>query len=198
MLTEAGHEVVASVGDGPAFVAAARELSPDCSIVDVRMPPSNTDEGLRASIEVRVANPGARIMILSQYVEVSYLDDLLETGAEGIGYLLKDRVSDVAGFLAKLDDVARGGSVIDPSVVGQLVGRRSTQKLLDGLTPRETDVLALMAEGRTNASIAEVMVVSEGAVEKHIQRIFAKLGLSPGEAQHRRITAVLTYLGSEA
>ncbi len=195
LLTEAGHQVVAAVGDGPSFVAAAAEFQPDCSIVDVRMPPSNTDEGLRAAITVRQATPGSRIVILSQYVEVSYLDDLLETGAEGIGYLLKDRVSDVADFLSRLEDVAAGGSVIDPSVIGQLVGRRKTQQLLDDLTPRETDVLSLMAEGRTNASIAEALVVSEGAVEKHIQRIFAKLNLSPGEARHRRITAVLTYLG---
>ncbi len=198
LLADAGHEVVASAEDGPGFVEAALAERPDCAIVDVRMPPSNTDEGLRAALEVRRQWPGARIVVLSQYVEVSYADDLLATGAEGIGYLLKDRVADVAEFLARLDDVAAGGSVLDPQVVAQLLNRQRADDPVGALTPREREVLGLMAEGRTNAAIAGQLVVSEGAIEKHTQRIFAKLGLAPdAEAgQHRRVTAVLAYLRS--
>ncbi len=196
LLTDAGHEVVAAVGDGPDFVAAVLDHRPDCAIVDVRMPPSNTDEGLRAAVEVRAAWPGARIVVLSQYVEMSYADDLLATGADGIGYLLKDRVADVAEFLVRLDDVAAGGSVLDPQVVAQLLNRPRADDPVTTLTPREREVLGLMAEGRTNASIADRMVISEGAIEKHTQRIFAKLGLGPDASQHRRVTAVLTYLRS--
>ncbi len=194
LLVEAGHEVVAALEDGPSFVTAALELRPDCAIVDVRMPPSNTDEGLRAAVEVRGQWPEARILVLSQYVEVSYADDLMATGIEGIGYLLKDRVAAVGEFLARLEEVANGGSVIDPQVVAQLLVRRRTDDPVATLTPREREVLGLMAEGRSNASIAEQLVVSNGAVEKHTQRIFAKLGLTPDDAQHRRVTAVLAYL----
>jgi DNA-binding NarL/FixJ family response regulator len=194
LLTDAGHQVVASVADGPGFVTAMLEHRPDCGIVDVRMPPSNTDEGLRAAVEVRRVWPEARILVLSQYVEVSYAEDLLASGMEGTGYLLKDRVAAVGEFLQRLAEVAGGGSAIDPQVVSQLLVRRRSDDPVAGLTPREREVLGLMAEGRSNASIAEELVVSNGAIEKHTQRIFAKLGLSPDDAQHRRVTAVLTYL----
>ncbi|MEL6983748.1 MAG: response regulator transcription factor [Actinomycetota bacterium] len=196
ILTDAGHEVVGVADDGPGFVASVLDHRPDCAIVDVRMPPSNTDEGLRAALEVRGQWPEARIVVLSQYVEVSYADDLLATGAEGIGYLLKDRVADVAEFLSRLDDVAAGGSVLDPQVVAQLLNRRRTDDPVGGLTEREREVLGLMAEGRTNASIAATLTVSEGAIEKHTQRIFAKLGVTPDGGRHRRVTAVLAYLRS--
>ena len=194
LLSEAGHSVVASVGDGPAMVAAVLDTRPDVAVVDVRMPPSHTDEGLRAAVEVRRAWPGARLMVLSQYVEVSYADDLLTTGDGGIGYLLKDRVSDIDDFLASLASVAAGGTVLDPQVVRQLMGRRRDP--VSALTGREREVLALMAEGRSNASIAEALTVSLGAVEKHTQRIFAKLDLLPDDTAHRRVQAVLRYLRS--
>ena len=153
LLAEAGHEVVAAVGDGPSYVAATLEHRPDVGVVDVRMPPSHTDEGLRAAVDVRRAWPEARIMVLSQYVEVSYADDLLASGDGGVGYLLKDRVSDLDDFLAALATVADGGTVLDPQVVAQLMSRRRDP--LEGLTPREREVLGLMAEGRSNAAIAE-------------------------------------------
>jgi DNA-binding NarL/FixJ family response regulator len=194
LLAEAGHEVVASVADGPAYVAAVLEHRPDVSLVDVRMPPSHTDEGLRAAVEVRRTWPDARILVLSQYVEVSYADELLASGEGGTGYLLKDRVSDLDDFLTAIDTVAAGGTVLDPLVVRQLMSRRRDP--LAGLTPREREVLALMAEGRSNAAIAESLVVSLGAVEKHTQRIFAKLGLLPDDAAHRRVLAVVRYLQS--
>lgn len=196
LLSESGHEVVAAVGDGPSFVESALAERPDCSIVDVRMPPSNTDEGLRAAVTVRETWPAARIMVLSQYVELSYAEDLLASGAEGIGYLLKDRVGAVDEFLARLDDVANGGSVLDPEVVAQLFRRHRESDPVASLTPREREVLGLMAEGRSNVSIAEELVVSSGAVEKHTQHIFAKLGLPPDDSQHRRVSAVLAYLQS--
>ncbi|TWG95060.1 LuxR family two component transcriptional regulator [Nocardioides sp. J9] len=193
LLAEAGHEVVAAVGDGPALVAAVLEHRPDLAIVDVRMPPSHTDEGLRAAVEVRRTWPGARVLVLSQYVVASYADELLAAGEGGVGYLLKDRVSDVADFLEALVTVAGGGTVLDPMVVRQLMTRRRDP--LAELTPREQEVLALMAEGRSNASVAEALVVSLAAVEKHTQRIFAKLGLSPDDDQsHRRVLAVVRYL----
>ncbi|QCW51782.1 response regulator transcription factor [Nocardioides dongxiaopingii] len=196
LLAEAGHEVLAAVGDGPAFVAAALEHRPDLALVDVRMPPSHTDEGLRAAVEVRRGWPAARIMVLSQYVEVSYADDLLASGPAdqgGTGYLLKDRVGDVEEFLAALATVSRGGTVLDPLVVRQLMGRR--QDPLGALTPREREVLALMAEGRSNAAVAAALTVTPGAVEKHTQRIFAKLGLTPDDdAAHRRVLAVVRFL----
>lgn len=197
LLAEAGHRVVASVGDGPAFVDAMLEHRPDLGLVDVRMPPSHTDEGLRAAVAVRRVWPGARILVLSQYVEVSYADDLLAGGSDdggGVGYLLKDRVSDVDEFLVALDSVAGGGTVLDPQVVKQLMGRRRDP--LAALTPREGEVLALMAQGRSNRAIAAVLVVTEGAVEKHIQRIFAKLDLHADSTAHRRVQAVVAYLRS--
>jgi DNA-binding NarL/FixJ family response regulator len=196
LLEEAGHEVVAAVGDGPAFVAAVLELHPDVALVDVRMPPSNTDEGLRAAVEVRARWPQAKVLVLSQYVEVSYAEDLLGDDSGGVGYLLKDRVSAIDEFVDAVARVAAGGTVLDPQVVSQLIVRRRKDDPVATLTPRETEVLSLMAEGRSNASIAETLVVSDGAVEKHTQRIFAKLGLHPDEGQHRRVLAVLAYLRS--
>jgi DNA-binding NarL/FixJ family response regulator len=193
LLAEAGHDVVASVADGPSFVTAMLEHRPDIGIVDVRMPPSNTDEGLRAAVEVRRAWPGVRLMVLSQYVEVSYADELLATGDGGVGYLLKDRVSDLDDFLRAVSTVAAGGTALDPLVVRQLMGR-NRDPLVD-LTPREREVLSLMAEGRSNAAIAEALSVSLAGVEKHTQRIFAKLGLLPDDdAAHRRVAAVLRFL----
>lgn len=195
LLAEAGHEVVASVGDGPGFVAAMLEQRPDLGIVDVRMPPSHADEGLRAAVDVRRSWPEARIVVLSQYVEVSYADDLLATGDGGVGYLLKDRVSDLDDFLAAIAAVAAGGTALDPLVVRQLMGR-NRDPLVD-LTPREREVLSLMAEGRSNAAIAEALSVSLAGVEKHTQRIFAKLGLLPDDdTAHRRVAAVLRFLRS--
>ena len=194
LLAEAGHEVVGSVGDGPSFVAAMLEQRPDLGLVDVRMPPSHTDEGLRAAVAVRRAWPQARLLVLSQYVEVSYADDLLATGDGGVGYLLKDRVSDLDDFLGAVQTVSAGGTVLDPMVVRQLMGRNRDP--LADLTPREREVLSLMAEGRSNAAIADALSVSLAGVEKHTQRIFAKLGLSPDDdSAHRRVAAVLRFLG---
>jgi DNA-binding NarL/FixJ family response regulator len=193
LLSENGHEVVAAVGDGPSFVSACLALTPDVSIVDVRMPPSHTDEGLRAAVTVRQSLRGSPILVLSQYVEVSYADDLLADRAGAIGYLLKDRVAEVADFLDALTRVAAGGTVLDPEVVGQLVVRRGRAPL-DSLTPREREVLSLMAEGKSNTAIARQLVVTDGAVEKHVKNIFTKLDLPPDEEQHRRVLAVLTYL----
>jgi DNA-binding NarL/FixJ family response regulator len=193
LLAENGHDVVAQVGDGPSFVAAVNELRPDASIVDVRMPPTHTDEGLRAAVEVRRHVPGTPILMLSQYVDVSYADDLLADRRGAIGYLLKDRVAEVSEFLDGLARVADGGTVLDPEVVAQLVVRRGRAPL-DALTAREREVLRLMAEGRSNAAIAKALVVSDGAVEKHVKNIFMKLDLPPDDEQHRRVLAVLTYL----
>jgi len=194
LLTENGHEVVAVVGDGPSLVTAIVEHRPEVSIVDVRMPPSHTDEGLRAAVEARRLVPGSPVLVLSQYVEVSYADDLLADRRGGVGYLLKDRVAEIADFLDALARVAGGGTVLDPEVVAQLVTRRGRGPL-DALTPREREVLALMAEGRSNTAIARKLVVTDGAVEKHVKNIFTKLDLPPDEEQHRRVLAVLAYLG---
>ena len=194
LVEENGHTVVAAVGDGPALVDAIATHRPDVSIVDVRMPPTHTDEGLRAAVEARRRVPGSPILVLSQYVEVSYADDLLADRLGAVGYLLKDRVSQVAEFLDGLRRVAVGGTVLDPDVVGQLLVRRRRDDPLAALTPREREVLSLMAEGLTNTAIARKMVVSEGAVEKHVRNIFTKLGLHQDEEQHRRVLAVLAYL----
>jgi DNA-binding NarL/FixJ family response regulator len=194
LLTENGHEVLAAVGDGPSLVQAVAAHRPDVSVVDVRMPPSHTDEGLRAAVEARRLVPRSPILVLSQYVEVSYADDLLADGAGAIGYLLKDRVAAVTDFLDAVQRVASGGTVLDPDVVAQLLVRRRRDDPLRQLTLREQEVLALMAEGRSNTNIARALVVSDGAVEKHISNIFTKLGLPPDGAQHRRVLAVLTYL----
>ncbi|MEV0728895.1 MULTISPECIES: response regulator transcription factor [Polymorphospora] len=200
LLTEHGHDVVAAVGDGDTFVEAVVVHKPDVSIVDVRMPPSHTDEGLRAAVEARQRVPRTPILVLSQYVEVSYADDLLATaagaggGGGGIGYLLKDRVAAIEEFLDAVARVAAGGTVLDPEVVGQLLVRRRRDDPLRELTPREREVLSLMAEGRSNTAIARSLVVSDGAVEKHVRNIFTKLQLPPDEEQHRRVLAVLAYL----
>jgi DNA-binding NarL/FixJ family response regulator len=196
LVEENGHTVVAAVGDGPSLVEAIAGHRPDVSIVDVRMPPTHTDEGLRAAVEARRKVPGSPVLVLSQYVEVEYADDLLADRVGAMGYLLKDRVSEVAEFLDALRRVAAGGTVLDPEVVGQLLVRRRRDDPLRNLTPREREVLGLMAEGRSNTAIARKMVVTEGAVEKHVRNIFTKLDLPPDEEQHRRVLAVLAYLQS--
>jgi DNA-binding NarL/FixJ family response regulator len=194
LLRDAGLEVVSIVGDGPGLVAAVEDLRPDISIVDVRMPPDYRDEGLRAALEARQRVADSPVLVLSQYVEERYASELLESGAGGVGYLLKDRVADVSDFVRAVHQVAAGGVVLDPEVVTQLMSRRRRGDRLDELTPREMEVLSLMAEGRSNTAIADEMTVSEGAIEKHISSIFSKLGLSPDQHDHRRVLAVLTYL----
>ena len=196
LLRESGHEIVATAGDGPSYVAAALGHRPDLSIVDVRMPPSHTDEGLRAAVEVRVRWPQAAILVLSQYVERSYADELMATGTQSLGYLLKDRVADLDGFLAAVDSVAGGGTVLDPLVVAQLLAARPRRDRVHELTARERDVLTMMAEGLSNAAIAARLVVTEGAVEKHVSRIFTKLDLHADEESNRRVRAVLAFLKS--
>jgi DNA-binding NarL/FixJ family response regulator len=195
LLRDEGHEIVGEVGDGDALLTAAGEQHPDLAIIDVRMPPTQTDEGVRAALELRRRQPEIAILILSQYVEERYATDLLSAGSRGVGYLLKDRVADVSEFLSAARRVAAGGTAIDPEVVSQLLSRRRRTDVLDELTPRELEVLALMAEGQSNSAIAERLVVTDGAVEKHVRNIFMKLGLPPTEQQHRRVLAVLTYLG---
>jgi DNA-binding NarL/FixJ family response regulator len=194
LLAEDGHRVVAAVGDGPALVEAVLAYRPDVSVVDVRMPPTHSDEGLRAAITARSHLPGAPILVLSQYVEVSYAADLLADGSGAIGYLLKDRVARVEEFLDVLDRVARGATVLDPQVIAQLLAGQRRDSTLNTLTARERELLALMAEGHSNTAIAQRLVISLSAVEKHVSSIFAKLGLPPDDTQHRRVLAVLTYL----
>ncbi|HEY2725327.1 MAG TPA: response regulator transcription factor [Pseudonocardiaceae bacterium] len=195
LLDEAGATVVAAVGDGEALVRTVEEHRPDVAVVDVRMPPSFTDEGLRAALQVRSRVPETGILVLSQYVEESYAADLLAGAASGgVGYLLKDRVARLSDLSDALSRVATGGTVLDPEVVAVLLAHRTKRDLLAGLSPRERDVLALMAEGRTNGAISKALVVSEGAVEKHISSIFTKLTLPPSERDHRRVMAVLTWL----
>jgi DNA-binding NarL/FixJ family response regulator len=194
LLTENGHDVVSAVADGPSLVTAVEQHTPDVSVVDVRMPPSHTDEGLRAAVEARHRVPGSPVLVLSQYVELSYADDLLADRVGGVGYLLKDRVAAVAEFLDALDRVASGGMVLDPEVVGQLLVRRRRDDPLKELTPREREVLALMAEGRSNLNIGRTLVLAESSVEKHVRNIFTKLTLPPDLEQNRRVLAVLAYL----
>jgi DNA-binding NarL/FixJ family response regulator len=194
VLSENNAEVVEAVGDGTALVEAVIRQKPDVSIVDVRMPPTFRDEGLRAAIEARRRIPNTPILVFSQYVEERYAAELLEGGTSGIGYLLKDRVADVREFIVAVRRVANGETVLDPEVVAQLVTRRRRDERLSGLTQREQEVLALMAEGRTNNAIADALFVSEGTVEKHIRGIFTKLGLEDHESVHRRVLAVLTFL----
>ncbi len=196
LLEEAGTEVVAAVGDGPSLVRAVVELRPDVAVVDVRMPPTHTDEGLRAAVEARAAAPGTAVLVLSQYVEVAYADELLADGRGGVGYLLKDRVADLDQFMAALDDVVAGGTVLDPQVVAQLFARRRADDPVRRLTRREREVLGLIAEGHSNAAIARLLVVTPGAVEKHTQRLFAKLDLAPDEDRNSRVMATLAYLRS--
>jgi DNA-binding NarL/FixJ family response regulator len=194
LLADEGFEVVEAVGDGEALVAAVERLRPDLAIVDVRMPPTHTDEGLRAAIAAREHVPEMAILVLSQYVEERYASDLLAAGDRGIGYLLKERVADVGDFVESVRRVAEGGTAFDPEVIAQLMGRRRRNDPLSELTPREREVLALMAEGLSNTAIAKRLWLSVGAVEKHISSIFARLGLLPGDDENRRVRAVLTYL----
>lgn len=196
LLGEAGADVVDAVGDGDTLVLAVQEHRPDVAIVDVRMPPTFTDEGLRAALAARAAVPGTGVLVLSQYVEESYAGDLLADGAGGVGYLLKDRVSALADLSDALERVASGGTVLDPEVVAQLFARRRRDPL-ETLTAREREVLALMAEGRTNVAIARLLVVTQGAVEKHISSILTKLDLPPSDDDHRRVLAVLAWLRAE-
>jgi DNA-binding NarL/FixJ family response regulator len=196
LIADSGGVVVAKVGDGPSLVAAVVEHRPDVSVVDVRMPPTQRDEGLRAAIEARRQVPGTPVLVLSQYVERQYATELLADRAGGVGYLLKDRVGDIREFMDALRRVARGGTALDPEVVAQLMVARRADDPLAALTPREREVLAAMAEGRTNMGIATLLGISEGATEKHIGSIFGKLELPDSENDHRRVLAVLAYLGS--
>jgi DNA-binding NarL/FixJ family response regulator len=193
LLADDGHVVVAAVGDGDALLDALAEHRPDLAIVDVRMPPTQTDEGVRAAVEARRRQPDAAILILSQYVEERYASEVLSSGARGIGYLLKDRVADAREFVAAATRVAAGGTVIDPEVVAQLIGRR--ERPVDALTAREREVLSLMAQGHSNSSIVEQLEISQSAVEKHVRKVFTKLGLPETDQHHRRVLAVLSYLG---
>ncbi|MFD0204965.1 MULTISPECIES: response regulator transcription factor [Saccharothrix] len=195
LLAEAGFEVVAAVEDAPSLVASVDEHRPDVAIVDIRMPPTHTDEGLRAAVALRRQYPATGVLVLSQYVRVSYAAELLDAGADGVGYLLKDRVSDLAEFTAAIRRVGSGGSAFDPDVVSRLLVRRRDDSD-DRLTERERAVLALMAEGRTNQAIAQRLYIAERTVEKHCTSIFTKLDLSASPHDHRRVLAVLRYLNA--
>ncbi|MFC1405634.1 MULTISPECIES: response regulator transcription factor [Streptacidiphilus] len=197
VLEMGGFQVTTEVGDGEALLAAVAEHRPELALVDVRMPPGFTDEGVRAAVEIRRRWPGTAVVLLSQYVEERYAAELLSTDAGGVGYLLKQRVADVAEFVAAVRRVAEGGTALDPQVVSQLLLRRDLDPL-ERLTPRERDVLGAMAEGRSNAGIAQALVVSESAVAKHINNIFAKLDLPTADADHRRVLAVLRFLAASA
>jgi DNA-binding NarL/FixJ family response regulator len=194
LLAESGYEVAEAVADGEALLRAVERHQPDVCVVDVRMPPTFSDEGVRAALVIRRQWPDVAILLLSQYVEERYAVDLLAGDSRGLGYLLKDRVADVAEFMEALKRVAGGGAALDPEVVTQLLVRSGRPDPLDGLSPRESEVMALMAEGRTNSSIAEALVVTEGAVEKHVTSIFNKLDMPPADQAHRRVLAVLRYL----
>jgi DNA-binding NarL/FixJ family response regulator len=194
LLADEDIHTVAAVDNGDDLLGAVKEHRPDLAIVDVRMPPTFTDEGLRAALSAREAVPGLPVLVLSQYVEESYAVELLSGGAGGVGYLLKERVADVADFVDAVRRVAGGGTAIDPDVIAQLMAR-GRKHPLDALTMRESEVLGLMAQGLSNTAIAKRLVVSPGAVEKHIGNIFSKLGLDASSAEHRRVRAVLTYLG---
>jgi len=194
LLADNGFDVVEAVGDGEAFLRAVAAHRPDLVVVDVRMPPSFTDEGIRAALVVRRQYPGTAVLVLSQYVEENYATELVAGRSRGIGYLLKARVADVGDFVEALRRVAAGGTALDPEVVSQLLSRSRRHDPLERLTPRETEVLRLMAEGRSNTSIAATLVVTEGAVEKHVSSIFAKLDLAPTDTDHRRVLAVLRFV----
>ncbi len=193
LLGEAGFEVVDAVGDGEQLLRSVGEHRPEVVVADVRMPPTHRDEGVRAALVIRQRWPETAVLVLSQYVEERYATELLAGDTRGVGYLLKDRVADVDEFTEALRRVGRGGTALDPEVVSQLLAR-GRRRPLDALTPREQDVLKLMAEGRSNGAIAAHLVVTEGAVEKHVSSIFTKLGLTPTEGDHRRVLAVLSYL----
>jgi DNA-binding NarL/FixJ family response regulator len=194
LLTDSGFDVVDACGDAESFLRAVAANRPDLVVVDVRMPPTFTDEGVRAALVVREQYPEIAVLVLSQYVEENYATELVAGRSRGVGYLLKDRVADVTEFVEALHRVADGGTALDPEVVSQLLSRARRRDPMERLTPRETDVLQLMAEGLSNTAIAACLVVTEGAIEKHVSSIFAKLDLSPTEHDHRRVLAVLRWL----
>ena len=196
LLEDEGHQVCAAVADGEALLAAVAGHRPDVVVADIRMPPTFTDEGLRAALELRRTHPGTAVLVLSQYIETRYAAELLHGSPAGVGYLLKDRVADVSEFVEALTRVAAGGTALDPEVVSQLLGASRRGDALAGLTPREREVLGLMAEGRSNAAIAQRMFITEKAVSKHAAGIFGKLDLAPSDDDNRRVLAVLAYLES--
>jgi len=196
LLEQAGHEVLAAVGDAPSLIDAVDRLQPELAVIDVRMPPDLTDDGIRAAVQIRRTSPGVGILVLSQYVEESYAADLLADDSARTGYLLKERVADVSEFLDAIERVGSGGTVLDPEVVAQIFARSRRRDPIDRLSPREREVLALMAEGRTNSAIGKSLVISDGAVEKHVSNIFTKLDLPPDSDDHRRVLAVLRWLES--
>jgi DNA-binding NarL/FixJ family response regulator len=196
LLSEKGFEVVGQAADADDLIRKVGAHHPDVAVVDIRMPPTNTDDGLRAALRIREDHPDTGVLVLSAYVEDAYAMQLVSDSAEGVGYLLKDRVADVDGFAEAVRRVASGGSALDPQVVSSLLGRARGDDPLAEISPRERDVLELMAEGRSNGAIAERLVITERAVEKHVTSIFGKLGLSPAAEDHRRVLAVLTYLRS--
>jgi len=197
LLEESGFEVAGHAGDGEDLLRKVGAHKPDVAVVDIRMPPTHTDEGLRAAHRIRAEHPDTAVLVLSQYVEETYALDLLSESTERTGYLLKDRIADIETFTDAVRRVASGGSALDPEVVGMLLGRRRREDPLAALTPREREVLGLMAEGRSNFAMADALVVSERAVEKHVTAIFSKLGLPPAVEDHRRVLAVLAFLRSE-
>jgi DNA-binding NarL/FixJ family response regulator len=196
LLLDAGEDVIASVGDADALLVAVERHQPDLAVVDVRMPPTNTDDGLRAALEIRSRWPRVGILVLSQYVEERYATELLAVDPSGLGYLLKDRVADVGDFVAAVRRVGEGGTALDPEVVAQLLARSRRRDPLEALSPREREVLGHMAEGLSNSAIAESLVVNESTVEKHVTNIFTKLDLPPTDHSHRRVLAVLRWLGA--
>ncbi len=196
LLTDAGHDIVHTTGDATDLLGAVSAHEPDLAVIDVRMPPTFTDEGIRAAVLIRAQNPEVGVLVLSQYVEERYASDLIADNSGGFGYLLKDRVADVSDFLEAVDKVAAGGTVLDPEVVSQIMVRSRRDTGIDQLSAREREVLALMAEGKSNSAIASALFLSAGAVEKHISSVFTKLGLSAGADDNRRILAVLKFLGA--
>jgi DNA-binding NarL/FixJ family response regulator len=196
LLEEAGFEILAQAGDAEDFLRRALAHRPDVAVVDVKMPPGRTDDGLRAALELRARHPDIGVLVLSQYYEESYALELIGDRAEGVGYLLKERVGDVRAFTEAVARVAAGGSALDPEVVGRMLGRRPPDDPVERLSPRAREVLAAMAEGKSNQGIAQALFISEAAVEKHITSIFHSLGLDPGPTEHRRVHAALTYLRS--
>jgi DNA-binding NarL/FixJ family response regulator len=195
-LTRRGHDVVAAVGDAAALLDAVASHKPDVAVIDVRMPPTHTDEGLRAARSIRSEHPGVGVLVFSQYVEARSAAELIAGAPAGVGYLLKDRVADVSEFIEAVNRVAHGGTVLDPEVVSQMLGASRRADSLAALTARERDVLALIAEGRSNTGIAQALVITGGVVEKHIASIFAKLGLAPSDNDNRRVIAAIKYLES--
>jgi len=196
LLEDAGMEVVGQAGDAEDLLRKVQAHKPDVAVIDVRMPPTHTDEGLRAAAQIRDVHPQTGVLVLSAYIDEGPALELLSDSAAGLGYLLKDRVGDVDGFVDAVRRVGDGGSALDPEVVSRLLGRRRRSDPLEGVTPREREVLGLMAEGRSNHAIAEQLVVTDRAVEKHVTSIFGKLGLPPTQDDHRRVLAVLAYLKS--